>query len=261
MNICTNSYHAMEESGGILAITLTRTSLDKMSAFLKNDTPPGNYILLQISDTGCGMDTVTRERIFEPFYTTKTEAKGTGMGLSVVHGIVKECGGTIVTYSEPGKGTTFNIYFPEVSTTLNSDIHNQQATLDDSLPGGKEHIMIVDDEQVIIDLQQRILKKVGYQVTPFTDSALALQAFLKNPEIFDLVITDMTMPKLTGLQLAEQLVAKRPGIPILLCTGHSRISIEELQNCPAIISYLSKPINLRELTETVHDTLLTIKKQ
>ncbi len=259
MNISTNAYHAMETSGGVLAITLKRTTLDLLTASFKGGLVPGNYVMLQISDTGCGMNAATKERIFEPFYTTKTEGKGTGMGLSVVHGIVQECDGTIIIYSEPGKGSTFNVYFPEISQASGSDIDEQHVATDHSLPHGSEHIMVVDDERPIINLEQRILEKFGYKVSPFTESDQALKAFQKNPDTFDLVITDMTMPKLTGLQLAEELVAIRPDIPVLLCTGHSRISLKELQDCPAINSYLPKPINLRELAEAVRKALETVK--
>ncbi|HIQ36417.1 MAG TPA: response regulator, partial [Desulfocapsa sulfexigens] len=255
MNICTNAYHAMESSGGVLAVTLSQTNLDEMTAHTKGDLISGEYIMLQISDTGCGMNAADKERIFEPFFTTKTEEKGTGMGLSVVHGIVKEHGGSIVVNSEPGAGTTFTIYFPAISSTLAPETYLPQIDQEQSLPGGKEHIMVVDDEQAIIDLEQRILESVGYRVTPFIASERALKAFRKSPMEFDLVITDMTMPKITGTQLAEQLVAIRPDIPVILCTGHSRVSMEELLDSPGITDYLAKPINLHQLTDIVRGAL------
>lgn len=254
MNICTNAYHAMESSGGVLAVTLSQVSLDRLSAPLKGNLAPGDYIMLQISDTGCGMDEATRERIFEPFFTTKTEGKGTGMGLSVVHGIVKECGGAIIVYSEPGAGTTFTIYFPAIAQTISSAIHPVETGATSHLPGGKEHILVIDDEELIVNLERQLLEGLGYQITPCTESEQALKIFRQNPESFDLVITDMTMPKITGIQLAEELVAIRPDLPVILCTGHSRITLEEIQNCSAISGYLPKPINLRQLTEVIRET-------
>jgi two-component system, cell cycle sensor histidine kinase and response regulator CckA len=260
MNICTNAYHAMEESGGILAVTLSQTHLDEVTAHLRDNLAPGDYIKLQISDTGCGMDETTRERILEPFFTTKTDGKGTGMGLSVVHGIVKEYGGSIVIYSESGVGSTFTIYFPVISQSVPSETLPQMAPTK-SLPGGTEQILVVDDERSIIELEQRILESVGYEVTPFIDSEQALDAFQKSPDLFDLVITDMTMPKITGIQLAEKLVTIRNDIPVILCTGHSRISMDELQKHPGITDYLAKPINLHQFTKVVHEVLEKQKQQ
>gem|GEM_PF-769154 len=255
MNICTNAFHAMESSGGTLGVTLSQVYLDKMTAPLKGNLSPGAYVMLQISDTGCGMDEATRDRIFEPFFTTKTEGKGTGMGLSVVHGIIKEYAGAILVYSEPDEGTTFTIYFPVIDHTTPPVIQSPEKDTATTLPAGKEHILVVDDEELIVDLERGLLEGLGYRVTSFTKSEQALQAFQDTPKAFDLVITDMTMPKITGIQLAEELMAIRPDIPVILCTGHSRITIEEIQNCSAITSYLPKPIDLFRLTEVIREVL------
>ncbi len=255
MNICTNAYHAMEQSGGILAVTLRQTMLDDFTAMMKGNLAAGDYIELQISDTGSGMDLETRERIFEPFFTTKEEGKGTGMGLSVVHGIVKEHKGAIFAYSEPGAGSTFTVYFPIVSgddAPASPLVHSSEKKI---LFGGDEHILALDDEPAIVDLERRFLEKAGYRVTGFTDAPQALETFLENPEIYDLVITDMTMPELSGLEFAEQLTGIRPDLPVILCTGHSRANMDELQNCTAITRYLGKPINLNELTKVVREAL------
>lgn len=255
MNLCTNAFHAMEESGGTLGVALKQTHLDSITARLKGNLNPGDYLELRISDTGIGMDSATRERIFEPFFTTKAEGKGTGMGLSVVHGIVKEHGGAIFAYSEPGSGTTFTIYLPVVSSDEPSTLLHHTNAEKNVFSGGSEHIMVVDDEEYIVALEKSILEDVGYQVSVFTDGIQALDAFQEQPEGFDLVITDMTMPKMTGLELAERLNEIRPDLPVILCTGHSRINMNELQQCPAINSYLAKPINLRQLTESIRDAL------
>ncbi len=260
MNICTNAYHAMEQSGGILAVTLRQTILDDFSARMKGNLAAGDYVELRISDTGSGMDQTIRERIFEPFFTTKEEGKGTGMGLSVVHGIVKEHGGAVFAYSEPGAGSTFTVYLPVVFDDAASASPLLYSPVQDKVLGGEEHILILDDEPSIIDLEQRFLEKVGYQVTGFTVARQALEAFLKNPHAFDLVITDMTMPELSGLDFANQVVAVRPDLPVILCTGHSRISIAELEDSPAITSFLAKPINLGQLTKAVREGLDNTKK-
>lgn len=255
MNLCTNAFHAMEASGGILGVSLKQTTLDSMTAHMKGNLAPGDYLELSISDTGIGMDAATRERIFEPFFTTKEEGKGTGMGLSVVHGIVKEHGGAIFAYSEPGSGSTFTIYLPMVTTNKTSKMIPNTVDEKKALSGGSEHIMVVDDEEYVVALEKRILEEVGYQVSTFTVVSQALDAFREQPEEFDLIITDMTMPKTTGLKFAEQLIAIRPDLPVILCTGHSRINMAELQRCSAINSYLAKPINLHQLTESVRDAL------
>ena len=255
MNLCTNSYHAMEESGGVLELSLTQLIMDEFEAKLKGNLTPGNYLVLRISDTGCGMPADVKERIFEPFFTTKKEGKGTGMGLSVVHGIIKKYGGEISVYSEPDKGTTFTIYLPSISLDLSSE--KKLIALENKLsfPGNNEHILMVDDEQTIVALEQQILEGAGYQITSFTDSEEALKAFQDSPDEFDLVITDMTMPKLTGQQLAEQLVTIRPDIPIVLCTGLSYTSIEKTLDSPIFINYLAKPIDINRLTKVVHESL------
>lgn len=255
MNLCTNAFHAMEASGGILGVSLTQVTLDSTTAHLKGNLAPGDYLELRISDTGTGMDAQQRERIFEPFFTTKEDGKGTGMGLSVVHGIVKNHGGVIYVYSEPGSGSTFTIYLPVVSSAKMPDalFHPPEGQIE--FTGGNQHIMVVDDEEYIVALERRMLEKMGYRVSTFTVVSQALEEFKKRPEEFNLVITDMTMPKSSGLEFAEQLKAIRSDIPVILCTGHSRIGMEKLQQSTAINSFMTKPINLRRLYDSISEAL------
>ncbi len=255
MNLCTNAYHAMETSGGTLEISLNQITMDELAVKLKSNLAPGNYLRLKISDTGSGMSADVKERIFEPFFTTKKEGKGTGMGLSVVHGIIKKYGGEINVYSEPDQGTTFTMYLPSISLDLSSDTGGIKTGDKHSFPKGNEHILVVDDEQSIANLEQQILESVGYTITQFTDSEQAMKTFQESPDKFDLVITDMTMPKLTGQQLAEQIIAIRPNTPIILCTGLSYTSIEEMLNGPTFTNYLAKPVDILGLTTTVRKSL------
>ncbi len=255
MNLCTNAYHAMEQSGGILGVSLQQVVLDSVTALLKGNLVPGDYLELKVSDTGIGMDAVTRERIFEPFFTTKEEGKGTGMGLAVVHGLVKEYGGAISVYSELGFGTTFTIYLPVSSSGEKSATLEYPVDKDMVASRGNEHILVVDDEEAIVALEQRILERMGYRVTTFIDSSRALEGFRNDIQAFDLMITDMTMPGMTGLELIEQVLALRPDMPVILCSGHNRTTQKELLKNRLITRFIAKPINLRQLVEVVREAL------
>lgn len=216
VNLCTNAGHAMHDKGGILEVSLTNVELD--SDFILNhpNINPGKYLKLTISDTGYGMEKEALDRIFEPYFTTKNKTGGTGLGLAVVHGIVTSYGGTITAYSEQGKGTTFKIYLPVIEGENGKLVEKAK-----SVSKGHERILLIDDEPDIIDVGKRILESLGYKVVSSINSIKALELFQKNPDQFDLVITDMTMPFMTGDELATELMHIRADIPVILCTGYS----------------------------------------
>jgi PAS domain S-box-containing protein len=250
MNLATNAYHAMEENGGELKVSLREIELSGKDS-INPDMSPGLYACLSIADTGLGMNKDVMNRIFDPFFTTKKKGKGTGMGLSVVHGIVKQINGDIQVCSEPGKGTEFHIFLPIVKSA-----DEKQAT-PTHLPiiGGTESVLLVDDEDSILKMERQVLERLGYQVTSRTGSIEALEAFRANPDKFDLVITDMTMPKMTGDKLAAELIRIRPGIPVLLCTGYSENMTHEKIKSLGIKGLLKKPIVIKDLAEKIREVL------
>jgi len=211
MNLTTNAYHAMEETGGELRVGLKEVELDENDV-ITPDLESGAYACLTVSDTGTGMDKDVTKKIFDPFFTTKEVGKGTGMGLSVVHGIVKRMNGSIHVYSEPGKGTEFKVYFP----IEKSSFEKQSIQTKEPVRGGTERILLVDDENAIITMEKQMLERLGYQVTSRTSSIEALEAFRASPDKFDIIITDMAMPNMPGDKLSAELIKIRPDIPILL---------------------------------------------
>ena len=254
MNLCTNAFHAMKAKGaGILGVSLERITLeqgDVKTTML--GLAPGPYVKLVVSDTGCGMDQATREKIFEPYFTTKPKDEGTGLGLSVVHGLVTSYQGHISVYSEPGKGTSFNLLFPASSET---PLFGEQI-LKNAIPTGKgERILVVDDEQAIVNMTRHLLEGLGYQARGFTDCAEALEAIRVGPADFDLVITDMTMPKMSGLELSDEIHALRPDLPVILCTGYSELINDASAQAHGIRKYLMKPVSTRDLATAVRETL------
>jgi len=250
MNLCTNAAHAMQEKGGILEITLTDVMLDSDFASTHPGIQPGAYQKLTISDTGCGMTPEVISRIFDPFFTTKPKDQGTGLGLSVVHGIVKDCGGTITVYSEPDKGTTFNLYFP--ITEDNAEEKPGEYTI---IPTGTERVLIVDDEKAIIDISKKILTSLGYVVEGRTSSLEALELFKTMPDKFDLVVTDMTMRQMTGDILALELMKIRPDLPVILCTGFSEKITKEKAEAMGIKAFVLKPLLKEEMAHTIRMVL------
>jgi len=201
MNLCTNAYHAMREEGGVIEVVLEPFFLNAEYEGPPLQVPFGKYIRLVIRDSGCGMDVATRDRIFEPFFTTKPMGRGTGMGLAVVHGIVRNHEGDITVRSQPGDGSEFVVYFPEHHEPAADEPHDAAGA-----SPGKGRIMLVDDDAFLLRIQQRILRKQGYEVIGFKDPQEALAAFQANPGNVDLVLTDQTMPHLTGLGLAKALL-------------------------------------------------------
>lgn len=249
MNLCTNAGHAMLENGGLLEVELDDMELDAKLAHRYQNLIPGKYIKLTVSDTGCGIPLEIQERIFEPFYTTKAQNEGTGMGLAVVHGIVKSSGGTVQVFSERGEGASFKVFLPAVEQTLAPE------EIPETLPEGKEHILFVDDEPALIDIGKGMLNNLGYNVTARTNPIEALELFRARPERFDLLITDMTMPNMTGEKLAREIISLRPDLPAILCTGFSAGMTEEKATRMGINGYLMKPIILFEMAKLVRKLL------
>ena len=251
MNLCTNAMHAMENEKGILSVSLCRKDL-REEDIREEGVLPGPFIILSISDTGVGMDKATKDRIFEPYFTTKETGKGTGLGLSVIHGIIKEYKGFINMESDSGKGTTFHIHFPAL---LKETFTSEEQGIDKPLPTGNERILVVDDESSIVTLQKSILEELGYKVATITDSLDALEKVRTNPDQFDLIVTDQTMPNLTGSELAQEILKIRKNMPIILSTGYSSVISEEKAIAIGIKKYLAKPIGRKELAQTVRMVL------
>lgn len=251
MNLGTNAYHAMSDKGGVLGVTMTEVNIDSGDFTSNLAISPGAYLKLTVSDTGHGMDRTVMERIFDPYFTTKRPGEGTGMGLSVVHGIVRGHGGHVTVYSEPGKGTTFCIYLPRIDTV----IVTPETVLAGPIPKGKERILLVDDEEQIILSARQMLEDLGYDVTSRTNSVEALELFVRQPDKFDLVMTDQAMPNMTGAELAKRLIGIRPETPIILFTGFSEVISEDKARAIGIREYVMKPVVMRDLAETIRKAL------
>lgn len=252
MNLCTNSFHAMKKTGGILAVSLKTVLIDSEHKHIQHLLlEPGSYQVLEVSDTGMGMSKSVMEKIFDPYFTTKSNDEGTGLGLSVVHGIIKNYGGHITVYSEPGHGTTFHVYLPCSEESALPDAEKESS----HIPTGTEHIMVVDDEKAIVEMIRAMLTAKGYTVTGCVGSIDALGKFQHNPEAYALVITDMTMPYMTGTQLAKAIQSIRPQIPLIVCTGFSEMINEKKAAALGFQKYLMKPIIMRDLCQTVRDVL------
>ncbi len=249
MNLCTNAFHAMREKGGVLTVSLSSLSADECRQMLT--AVKGDCVCLTVSDTGTGIDPETMERIFDPFFTTKGPGEGTGLGLSVVHGIVRDLGGTITVSSDPGQGTTFTVILPAVRKDQSPVLVN----LNEPLPGGTEHILIVDDEADILETCKMMLQHLGYAVTLCSKPLEAVRLVRKRPDHFDLVITDQTMPKMTGGELIGELLAIRPELPIILCTGYSDKVNREVARQAGARRLLMKPVELRKLAKAIREVL------
>ncbi|MEN6474594.1 MAG: PAS domain S-box protein [Syntrophaceae bacterium] len=243
MNLCANAAHAMRDRGGLLDITLTPVVLGVGSAPVHPDLNPGEYLLMSVKDNGHGMPPEIMERIFEPYFTTKREGEGTGLGLAVIHGIVKRHGGGITVTSEEGRGAEFRVYLPLSRST--AAVTEARATKQS--PTGNERILFIDDELDLVEIAAQILKPLGYDVTTRTSSVEALELFRAKSDYFDLVITDLTMPNMTGDTLSMRLLQIRPDIPIILCTGFSRELTKEKALRLGVRDFLLKPIDYGEL--------------
>ncbi len=250
MNLCTNANHSMREKGGVLSITLKNVDIDEGARRDLPDLDPGPYLRLTVADTGHGIEESVRQRIFEPYFTTKGQSEGTGLGLALIYGIVKSLSGGIAVFSKPGEGATFSVYFPRVQTTP-----APVAARPVSLPSGKGLVLVVDDERPIVDMLRAMLESLGYDVAERYSSYDALQAFRARPDSFDLVITDLTMPHMTGIELAREILKVRADTPILLCTGFSEAVDENRTRLPGIRGFLMKPVALRDLAVSVSKIL------
>jgi CheY-like chemotaxis protein len=251
MNVFINAAHAMREQGGILEISLKEIDLQPGTFDLEN-IEPGIYQQLTIKDNGHGMDAETVKKIFDPYFTTKGTGEGTGMGLAVVHGIVKSHRGEIVVFSEPGKGATFHIFFPIAKT----DGGQKPGTaFNKPVRGGSERIFLVDDEITLAEMGKLMLEKLGYRVTVKTNSIEALEYFRGNHHNFDILITDMTMPGITGLQLAREIHRIKAGIPVVLCTGFSEEINEENFKSRGISAFVMKPIVREQIARVIREVL------
>jgi CheY-like chemotaxis protein len=246
LNLCSNAMDSMIEHGGVLEINLSRLNIMSEHTDLK----PGDYIVLTVTDTGHGMEKDILERIFDPFFTTKNHGKGSGMGLSVVHGIVKSHGGIIKVWSKPKKGSSFQISIPE----FHNPVHEKEI-LHESVPSGKENILFIDDEEDLLFSQGQMLKFQGYNVTTTTSSMEALKTFQENPCDFDLIITDQTMPDMTGIEIVKKILHIRPGMPVILCTGYSEKSIEDEAKSLGIKYLITKPVTAKNFAKIIRNVL------
>jgi PAS domain S-box-containing protein len=246
LNLITNAYHAIQHDNGLIRIELKEIHLEKGSP---QDFPEssGHYLQLSVTDNGEGMTQDVMGRIFEPFFTTKEQGKGTGLGLSVVYSIVKECRGDIRVHSEPGKGSVFKILLPLIDAREESSNLNQKVNVET----GTERILLVDDEESIVKLLHQILTRLGYKVTAKQNGTEALKAFRDNPDDFDLVITDMTMPEMTGEHLSREILSVKPGMPIIICTGFSEKMDTEQAKAMGVKGFLMKPVKKADLGRVI----------
>jgi signal transduction histidine kinase/ActR/RegA family two-component response regulator len=251
MNLCTNAYQAMQDTGGKLEVILSEVNIGYQETIDKIGMQPGKHLQLLVKDEGCGMDAAVMDRIFEPYYTTKEQGKGTGLGLSVIHGIVKNHRGDITVKSTPGKGTIFQVYLPLIEDL---DIGAELEPTNGATKG-EERILLVDDEEQIVAMERQMLETLGYRVTARTDSQEALKVFAEQPHNFDLVITDMTMPHMTGDQLAQKMLDIEPQIPVILCTGFNEIITEEKALAMGIQKFVMKPVVKNDLATTIRTVL------
>lgn len=250
MNLCTNAHHAMREKGGVLEVRLSSVHLHGEGTTVHPDLAPGTYVKLTVRDAGHGMDQAITARIFDPYFTTKEKGVGTGLGLAVVHGIVKDHGGAITVQSEPGKGSTFDVYFP----LIQAEAIDERA-IEEEVPIGHGRILFIDDEQALVEIARQILESLGYTVDTRTSSTEAMELFKKQPDRYDIVITDMTMPNLTGDKLALELIRIRHDIPVILCTGYSEAVSEEKAKKIGIKAFVMKPLVRAEIAKKIQGVL------
>ena len=251
MNLCTNAAAAMDADGGVIEVSFTSVDIKEPVTTQFLDLAPGSYLKLTVSDTGNGMTPEVMEKIFDPYFTTKEKGKGTGLGLAVVHGILKRHRAAITVEATPAKGSTFHVYFPRIKQAATP----AEAGAAEPLPGGHECVLIVDDEEDLVNVETRLLSRLGYEVVSQNNSIEVLELFQAQPDRFDVVITDMTMPKMTGDKLAKEILKIRPDLPIILCTGYSEHLSEEQAKKIGIKEYCLKPVRMRDLARTMRKVL------
>ncbi|MGD8942540.1 MAG: PAS domain S-box protein [Desulfobacterales bacterium] len=250
MNLCTNAAHAIDEKDGELEISLANVDLDKHAAAEIPDLYPGSFLKLSVRDTGDGIAPEALPQIFNPYFTTKEKGEGTGLGLAVVQGIIKALNGAITVDSEVAKGSTFHVYLPTIKREL-----AKEEEIPKPLPMGVERILFVDDEQPLVEIGKQMLERLGYKVDTRTSSIEALNLFKANPDRFDLVITDIVMPNMTGDKLADAMLGIRPDMPIVLCTGYSEKFTRQHASEMGINCFLMKPLVMQDLAGTVRQAL------
>jgi PAS domain S-box-containing protein len=252
MNLCTNAYHAMRKNGGVLSVTLAEADLPPELSEQQPELRPGRYAKLVVADTGSGIEKNIQERIFEPYFTTKKHGEGTGLGLATVHGIVMSHEGTIAVKSEPGKGASFEVYFPTLEKHV---VMDQIVKVEISPVPISARVLFVDDEEMIVELAESVLERMNCDVVALSNGIEAFAAFEKDPHGFDIVITDQTMPGLTGIELAQKILAIRPDMPIILATGFSEMVNEKKAKEIGIREFIMKPLAIRDLSQAVWKVL------
>jgi CheY-like chemotaxis protein len=250
MNLCSNAGFAMRKKGGFLKIGLSEIEMDATTFHESEEMRSGHYIKISISDTGSGMTPQIKERIFDPFFTTKAKGKGTGIGLSLTYDIIKSYGGMITVKSEPGRGSTFDVYIPTIKGPMPHKAH-----IEEDVPRGNERILYVDDEDALADLGKQMIEHLGYRVTARVNSLEALSLFQKDPYAFDLVITDLVMPNMRGDQLTQYILAIRPDIPVILITGFAEQITSEKAALIGVRKLATKPVAMRDIAKLIRDTL------
>ncbi|MBN2123856.1 MAG: PAS domain S-box protein [Deltaproteobacteria bacterium] len=251
MNLCTNAAHAMEEKGGTLRVTLSETDLNADGPPHHPDLRAGPYLEMRVEDSGTGIDPATLTRIFDPYFTTKEKGKGSGLGLAIVDGIVRKHGGAILVESEPGEGSVFRVFLPRLQKKQRSPVDQEEGII----PTGHGKILFVDDEPFLVEVGTRILESLGYEVIARTSAIEAIELCRKRIADFDLVITDQTMPHVTGFDLAQEIKRLRPAVPIVLCTGFSELISVENARAIGIHTVLKKPISKDQLAKAVRKAL------
>ena len=247
MNLCTNAGHAMRKTGGLLEVSLTEVDINTGENGMLRGLQPGSYVRLDIRDTGHGMTPDVMNRIFDPYFTTKEKGEGTGLGLSVVLGIVKSHGGSITVESRLGEGCTFHVYLP----TIEGEPAQKEMEPFEPLLSGKGCILYVDDEKSLLDFGKEILGHLGYEVVVSTSGVEALEIFCVRPDRFDLVLTDMTMPHMNGIELAEELIDIRPDLPVILCSGFDEMITKEIVENAGVKEFIQKPFGIHKLANTI----------
>ena len=249
VNLANNAAHAMREDGGTLTIGLSSVTLGSDS-LPEDNMKPGRYVKLTVKDTGAGIAPDVQRRMFEPFFTTKEQSQGTGMGLSVVYGIVRAYNGAIEVESVVGEGAKFTILLPQSDVSLPAETAGEETSCSKA-----ESVLFVDDEPAIVEMAEMMLKRMGCRVTAFTDPLKALKAFMEDPAAFDLIITDQTMPEMTGVALAREVLAVRKEMPIILCTGFSETVSPEKAAKAGIRAFVMKPVTKKDMAQAIRRVL------
>ena len=250
MNLCTNAAHAMRDKGGVLEVALNRIQADQAKRMPHPNLKTGDYLNLSVRDTGNGIAADKFERIFDPYFTTKEAGEGTGLGLAIARGIIKAHGGVITVDSAPDKGAVFEIYLPEIHPEASGQSKTSQV-----YRTGQETVLFVDDEQALVTMSEQMLQLLGYRAVTRTSSVEAFELFQHDPYRFDLVITDMTMPNMTGERLARKILEIRSDIPVILCTGYSELITEQRAKKLGISAFVMKPLVMRDLANTIREVL------